>query len=399
MFKTLKKYSFLSILTALIVANNIIQFTPSFDIAYYCFMAVVLCIVILKGGVGIKSWAMILLYAFCALSIVFNTIPVYFKAPLRLVSFLIVSMVAAPGISSKFIDKFRCDTFTLLQYFMAVMTLISFPLYLMGINAMALETGGQSGITTHSMLMGPVAANSFLFAIYQLLIEKKWRTGGNAKIFYTIVLVVSFPMILLSLSRTTILAAIGGLLMLIVLKSKFKVSRFMNLAILIVVAGALTYPVWSKYTTGVVEKNEGSIRAGGITSSREEHWEYRWREFKSSPIIGIGFSSIKEGTVDLETGVVETGNSWLAILSMTGILGFAAFFTVFSGAARRIKLYILKADAPSYCFVGALLAFYAIHMIAEGYIFGAGNFLFFNLWLTIGMAYAIPAANRRHISL
>jgi hypothetical protein len=187
--------------------------------------------------------------------------------------------------------------------------------------------------------------------------------------------------------------------MLIVLKSKFKVSRFMNLAILIVVAGALTYPVWSKYTTGVVEKNEGSIRAGGITSSREEHWEYRWREFKSSPIIGIGFSSIKEGTVDLETGVVETGNSWLAILSMTGILGFAAFFTVFSGAARRIKLYILKADAPSYCFVGALLAFYAIHMIAEGYIFGAGNFLFFNLWLTIGMAYAIPAANRRHISL
>ncbi len=397
MFKTLKKYSFLSILTALIVANNIIQFTPSFDIAYYCFMAVVLCIVILKGGVGIKSWAMILLYAFCALSIVFNTIPVYFKAPLRLVSFFIVSMVAAPGISSKFIDKFRCDTFTLLQYFMAIMTLISFPLYLMGINAMALESNGQSGITTHSMLMGPVAANAFIFAIYKLLVEKKWRKGGNAKIFFTTVMIISFPMILLSRSRTTILAAIGGLLVLLVLKSKFKVSRFMNMAILIVAVGALTYPIWDKYTTGVAEKNEGSINAGGITSSRDALWQDRIDEFKSSPIIGIGFASVEKGSVDMIYGHVETGNSWLTLLSMTGLLGFIAFFFVFKGAIRRIKLYILKADAPSYCFVGALLAFYAIHMIAEGYIFGAGNFLFFNLWLTIGVIYAIPSANMRVI--
>ncbi len=57
-------------------------------------------------------------------------------------------------------------------------------------------------------------------------------------------------------------------------------------------------------------------------------------EFESSPLIGVGFDAIDlnlssaSGGYDKDSGMVESGSSWLIILSMTGLIGAILLFPV-----------------------------------------------------------------------
>jgi O-antigen ligase len=138
-----------------------------------------------------------------------------------------------------------------------------------------------------------------------------------------------------------------------------------------------------------MNKISSAQESGDITSSRTNLWNARLTEFSSSPIVGIGFASVnvdlnEEARFDEETGKVEPGSSWLAILSMTGILGFLFFFIMF------VKYFLFiwkKANSNNIylCLLGSLLVFYAIHMLGEGYIISSGSGLFFYFWLLLGV--------------
>ena len=154
----------------------------------------------------------------------------------------------------------------------------------------------------------------------------------------------------------------------------------------------LSFSYWSPFLDNVQNKNKGSISAGGITSSRDEHWQKRIKEFKSSPFFGVGFAtvSVEESgsTFNKADGKVETGSSWLNILSMTGIFGFICFISLWiNNFFLLIRLYRYNIYYSSY--LSALLIFWCLHMIAEGYIFAAGGFLFFCVWLLLGYIYIL----------
>lgn len=142
-----------------------------------------------------------------------------------------------------------------------------------------------------------------------------------------------------------------------------------------------------------------SIEAGGLASSREIHWQTRIEEFKTSPFMGIGFASVSttmEGsTFDITSGQVETGSSWLSVLSMMGIFGFVVFIVLFI-KTLRVLYRLAEVDIRYIAYLTALLVFWMIHMMAEGYILGAGGFLFFNVWLLLGYIHAL-GHNRLYI--
>lgn len=52
-----------------------------------------------------------------------------------------------------------------------------------------------------------------------------------------------------------------------------------------------TFPLWKEYTLGISDKQGENYKEFDM-KSRESYWEDRYIEFKSSPIIGIGFANI-----------------------------------------------------------------------------------------------------------
>ena len=88
------------------------------------------------------------------------------------------------------------------------------------------------------------------------------------------------------------------------------------------------FPVWFPYTEVVREKTEAREAMGGQFSSRDDLWSARVAEFESSPIWGIGFSSVDlEKTSVRANGGIEPGSSWFFMLSSVGLFG-TLFFSI-----------------------------------------------------------------------
>jgi O-antigen ligase len=130
--------------------------------------------------------------------------------------------------------------------------------------------------------------------------------------------------------------------------------------------------------------------------TRAALWDMRIQEFESSPLIGVGFASVDpeiSTRFDEEEGRVEPGSSWLAVLSMTGLLGFIPIVIMILKCG--IFMFKDKNQPLLSAFLGGMLFLFVVHMFAEGYVLSAGSGLFFYFWLTVGMieAYRVSVKN------
>ena len=161
-------------------------------------------------------------------------------------------------------------------------------------------------------------------------------------------------------------------------------TRFLKFTVLILFVAALTFPIWGNVLNGVIQKNEANLAEGSFIASREDKWNARISEFESSPIIGIGFAAV-DPALDVVGlgGTIEPGSSWLAVLSMSGIIGGILFLSVFLSGYKACRKMHTDKDA----LLSGLLTLFAVHMIAEGYVFAAGSFLCYLLWLVVGCCF------------
>ena len=380
-----RKVNILGAFIAFIAVNNIIAFSFNLGAPYYVIMGGSLLFALLQSKVLSFDVPMLLLYLACALSIIGNPVPAFFQPWGRLVSFIMMTMLISPFIKSEFLYRFRVVTFKVVQWLLQPVVWGSLLVYFLGIS---FGRRDFAGITTQSMLIAPVSANVMITGIYFLTRGK--RLKRNYRIYFVVLAIASFITLLLAASRTAIIVS---LLFYFYVVNRANFIKFFKYIFLLVIFLSATYSFWSPYLENVIRKNEGSMAAGGITSSREEHWDTRLSEFKSSPCIGIGFASVsiqsRDGaTFDQNSGQVETGSSWLSVLSMTGIFGFSAFMGLFVRAFGQLKK-VGRNDLCHASYLSALLIFWCFHMMAEGYIFGAGGFLFFNVWLLLGCIDAL----------
>lgn len=393
----IKQYSFISWIIACIAINNIIVFTPNFGILYYVIMAVSLSYCLLRSRVYNLDVAMLCLYFCCVISILGNDIPSFLKPWERFITFLIMTMLLSPFFKSDFLFNVRIQVFFLIQKISELIILFSIIAYFLGF---AYKVGFFAGITTHSMLIAPIAANVIIRSLYKVI--DNGELSVKIRRYYYILFFCSFICLLMAASRTAILGTIGSIIFFFYWVNKHKSFRFFKYILILISIMAISYPIWSSSLEIVLDKNKSSISAGGIASSRDSHWKNRVKEFKSSPIIGIGFSSISTApsskggsTFDISTGRIETGSSWLSSLSMLGILGFLyLFFIFFIGLKNAIFLSRVSLKLSAYLI--SLLLFWIIHMMAEGYIWGSGSFLFFNVWLLLGCIDAIVVKVNRN---
>ena len=389
-----RKVNILSAFVAFIAVNNIIAFSFNLGTPYYIVMGASLLFALSQSKVLSFDIPMLLLYLACALSIVGNPVPAFFRPWERLVSFIMVTMLISPFIKSEFLYRFRVRTFKVVQWLLQPVVWGSLLVYFLGIS---FGRRDFAGITTQSMLIAPVSANVIITGIYFL--TRKETLKRNYRIYFVVLVIAAFITLLLAASRTAIIAVVVSLLFYFYVVNRANLIKFLKYIFLLAIVLAATYSLWSPYLENVSKKNEGSVAAGGITSSRDDHWKTRLLEFKSSLCMGIGFASVSTqsgdgATFDENSGQVETGSSWLSVLSMTGIFGFSVFVLLFVRAFGQLKK-VGHNDLCHASYLSALLIFWCCHMVAEGYIFAAGSFLFFNVWLLLGCINSYVANLRK----
>lgn len=159
---------------------------------------------------------------------------------------------------------------------------------------------------------------------------------------------------------------------------------------LLVLSAILTIPIAGIAFKGVINKQENRNAQSTSLNSRQGKFDSRIEEFKSSPILGIGFSSVnpESGDADPITGRIEPGTSHLSVLSMLGLLGFAVYVAIlYKAYANTRSVRTLHSRFVFSCFI----AFF-VHAWFEGYIFAAGGFLAFLYWLILGQCIDCPTA-------
>lgn len=371
-------------LVALVITSKTLGlrlFNP--DIMYYCILMSITIAMLIHNVKFDIICGIFLIYI--PINILITDPPGYFSPWLRFGLFAIVFVAASPLIKSDYGKKLRLRIFRGIIICCIIISVISFFCYFLGINMMKSQWDGSElldyqshnsgtfgGITTQSMLLGPISGIAAIACTYLAL-------NRNRK--FWILTIMCIGSLFFSASRSSLLATIAGEITLIYFSSRYfgKTAKRIMQVILIL---AVTYPIWNGALDGLRAKNKGDITAGINLDSRGEKWEIRIEEWKDSPIFGIGFCSVSSRDLVAVGGKIEPGSSWLAILSMTGTVGFIICIIIFLRAAKNS----LSPRCPSGAVLGAILIMLGIHMLAEGYIFSGGSFLCFVVWLSIGCA-------------
>lgn len=317
------------------------------------------------------------------LNIVLESPPSEFRSWARLGVFVLLLLCTTPLLHGRTLSKVRKQVFYAVMWLASVLSVLTFFCYFLGINYMYISAdvsiyntaGVFGGLFNQSMMMGPVAGGCAVFLSYQYFTTKnKW---------YLVFAICCIGAVFLSASRSSFMCTFAGILVMLY-KATGGQTRFIKVLTIVALIASLTFPLWGTITDGLVSKQANNIEAGSTFSSRENKWDARIAEFESSPLLGIGFASIDGRLDDVGGGgVVEPGSSWLAVLSMTGLIGFFFFFSVIFTCYKYCNKMREQEDA----LLLGLLALFAVHMIAEGYVFAAGGFLCFFLWMVIGACY------------
>lgn len=306
-----------------------------------------------------------------------------FNPWMRFAFFIVLIIAVSPLVQSESLRAMRRDMLNAILWIASLLSVLSFFCRFMGVNFMfgianfSYNTAGTfAGLFNHSMMLGPVAGISTVFLAYKaytsdIKTAKKWYLSASL----TCLAAVAF-----SASRSALLATITGIIFML-MKVISDRQRFFKILASILVMASISFPLWGSALDGIIEKNNNNIIAGGSFSSREKKWNARITEFKSNPMFGIGFSSVNPQLDDVSTGgTVEPGSSWLAILSMSGIIGCGLFLMIFWSGYNACN----QLDDPDDALLLGLLILFAVHMMTEGYVFAAGSFLGFLLWLIVG---------------
>lgn len=386
-------FKILIILSVVMSSTKLLVFDiPISNGIYYGFWGFV-ALITMSQGFRLNFSAFTLAYV-SFLSVELNVIDPIFQPELRLVSFFLMLCAIGPMNNSLFAVRYRYSLFKYLSFSIIFLSCLSFPLWFTGIKMFFHSNYLYKGVFNHSMMLGPMAGISVIICLQKVLTDES--TNRINKIIWIVILIFSAFSALLSGSRGAILSLLSGIFVMLFLVYRNNVRRVFRIITIIIAVIGISFPVWYPYTENVRMKQEANLKVGGSFKSRETLWGDRISEFKENPMLGNGFASINKEVIKAKdkinaNGVIEPGSSWLFILSSVGLLGMLAFSTVFFVPIAKGLQQEYTPDSVFITIV-SVLSFYSVHMMAEGYIFASGSFLFLYLWLVLSLIS--PSASR-----
>lgn len=394
---------FCALLTAFSIClcvTGFLYMLPNKHVVYYGACGLSLGYILFKGGIKINL-RFLFFYLIIFFNVAFLDINPMFKSTERACAFLFVTLVCSPAIDSSTAVAYRERVFRYVLVGLSILTILSFFCFFLGVNMMPYNreasveayldyqnNGGKfSGLFNHSMIFGPIAAIVSL-AYLNLYLE-------NSKKTYLALFFVAFTACLFSAARSALLAIFLGVLMLVlkeVLRKSLK--NIKKLFYLFVFVSFALLPISDVAFSGVLNKMETTQEQFDGYNSRDKKYEYRIREFQSSPVLGVGFASVSteigDGYNPLN-GQIEPGTAHLAVLAQTGILGVIVYVLILYGAYRMFRG---RDSLKSNICLTFFWAFFA-HGWAEGWVFAPGGMICFLFWLSISQCYDLKWAELR----
>ena len=290
---------------------------------------------------------------------------------------------------------FRSSMFSAAKFVFVMAVLLSACWWLMGLPN--LGRGDFTGVMWHSMTLGAMSGFVGVVAIA--------RAQASSRFVWYAVFGLSCILTLLASSRAALAGLALGTLIVMVLSAKRNILLSWILVMLGLFVASVPQASLEVLSTVTPEAFVSGLARKSWEHTREAHWEARWEEFLYSPLTGVGLGSAWEDTAgfDPETGAVETGSSYLAILSMTGILGASAFSLLVLSLAW--KVYSKGKLIPDFkrLEICGLAGFWFVHLGAEGYIYAVGSPMALVFWLWLGCLgdemRSLPSCRRNKVAL
>lgn len=362
--------------------SKAIPIIPSFpDFFYYgSFLGCFIWLVLRDGITVSRKYLFFISAVFFSLWV--NDIPALFKASFRMIAFFSIVFLAGPFFLNDRLSRIRRLLFIRTLMVLRWVMLLSF---LLKFIAPAMVTGrsGFIGLTSHSMLLSPLAGICILYTIYRFYLAGSIKER-YVEIFYGC---ISFLVLLLSGSRGALGATLVGIIFFYLRLYQHHIGRLVKIALMFLVLVISTSALWWPYTERLRQKVENSEDAGSMTVTRDRLWLDRMDEFKAYPLFGVGFASYNldyaqsEHAINRESGTVEPGTSWLFLLSSLGLYGFLSFLLPMS---YQILVFYKELNIGlNGGLLGSLLVLFSIHMLVEGYVVASGAYLCFFLWLLL----------------
>lgn len=337
---------------------------------------------------------------FFLLAIWFSTV-VNMAYDLRPILFTVIVLLASPFITSLRWHLFKKKLMRNIFIGFAITVLVSVYAKLTGVNYQvmirmmgeSMEQYGKSdefsGFAKFPMWNSAAAALSTLYFAFLLIKSKSNRK--LLKLFYLVMLFTSFYICVISASRTA--AAFSAFSCLLLLKwMTRRVQKMLKYLVTVGAVGLLLLPVFIEGADRMMQKQKYQAETG--VTSRDELWEKRGQEFKSSPIWGVGFAVNGTGA-DRKIGRDESGSSWYAILAQTGIIGLVLALCIWLKSYSRIGE--INYDKFNLLVLAALL-FFTVHSIFEGYMFQGGWYMCIICWMCVGIVNEAKMYRKKIIS-
>lgn len=362
----------------LILRSTLFKST-NYDIIYYSLITIInlfyfyYCLTY-NTKIGIKTLFLIVI---CTLSLFINYLvgnvnPILNSWP-RLISFIFAINIIGPLLINTKTIKFRNILFITCIYSILIIFIINIGLV---IKMDAINFEGYNGNLESQLLLGALASLSIITFTVLFIYTKSLFY----KFIYLISFIISFPVLLLSASRSAILSLIISLCFYFIfnLKKSLPIISFLFLFTL------LTFDKLQIYSNVLIEKIDKRNNSGDITAGRSGIYYDNFLDFKANPLFGSGFYNlinVSNSKINND-GSLEYSSSWLFILSSTGILGLFYFLhLIYKSIITSVKMNYNKID--KYDTIACLyMIFFIVHSNFEGYIFSAGGLLFFTFWIT-----------------
>ena len=243
------------------------------------------------------------------------------------------------------------------------------------------------GMMGHTMILAPVCALAAIDLFCSLKRERsKW---------HVFLLMICCVTCIGAGSRGAVLGLTLGILTHVAHRKEGFLVILLAAAALIgvnyVQAGRATDRVGRDLSSGVFSE----LTAKGMNDTRGELWNSRISEFKSSPVLGVGFQQQRLYRSNSTEVFIEPGSGYLAILSMTGTVGTIGFVGLV--VAMISSLFTRNSAIPDKYkdLLRGWTAFFSLHLVIEGYIFACGSLLCFLFWLTVGCSMSLHYLGRR----
>lgn len=358
--------------------------------------------------------------AACLLSLIWNDLMLsridpIFKCWERLAFFTLTFGVYSPMMQSEFATKIRKQLFN--SFYWMSLLIVGGSLLTIG-NGITSLNAGYAGYANTSLTLGLICGFVTCCSFSKLMaLETSLRNaivyGSQATIAVVVMSAAGSRSALLATSLACFATSIASLT---TGKGQDRVKGQLGLAF--VAIGATTVLLRSQSMIAKITGDLDASEAVGIlATSRTIEYGNRIAEFSSSPFFGIGFGNADYGLIKWSTGAIESGTSWLAILSMLGLFGITIFGLVMvRSIVKSFRSYCkssgelqdtcnLNPETPRNgrneramsLAVFTLCCFFFVHLFFEGYAIFAGSTDFALLWLVIGLSENDVSAHQGYL--